>query len=81
MERTTPPPGDADFRLGGEGNVAGNVVRFSTLPVLIISPVIWQIKPTVNQGMSFRTCIAEKNADLTVLNHSSPAAVLRHNPD
>ena len=43
--------------------------------------VLRQIETTADQGISFRTCIAEKNTDLTVLDPSGRAAVLTRNPD
>src|SRR3984893_18803925 len=69
----------ADLRLGGEPHIVGNARPRPTLGSL--GPIFRQIQTRIDQGVSFRTRIAEKNADLTVLDPSGRAAVLTRNPD
>ena len=70
---------DADLGLGCERRIVGNPRRLPALGVL--SPALWQIEAAVDQGVAFGTCVAQENADLTVLNPSGRPAVLSRNPD
>ena len=77
--RHTQPPRMAQhrnrqFRLGGKTDV-GRHFGFRTA-LSISAPLLRQIEPPIQKGMSLRGCIGQEDAQLTVLDFASRSAIL-----